>query len=63
MIKGKHISSAHTINSMYANGYIELRDEKENKVYRIHVDEILKMIQKNEFTAEMKKKYEHLTLV
>ena len=62
MIKGKTIVRAYTLNTMYADGKIELMDKKDN-VFRIGVLELLKMIQKNTFEVEQKRKYKHLTLI
>ena len=60
-IKGTKFVNAYTINSMYANGKIELLD-KENIRYRIDVLELLKLIQMHDWTPTMKTKYQHLTL-
>lgn len=61
-ISGAYISEAHTINSMYAQGKVELVD-KYGEYYRIDVSELLKLVQKEKFLATKKAKYYHLTLV
>lgn len=61
-VSGAYISKARTINSMYADGKIEVEDKFGN-VYRIDVSEVLGLIQNTEkFTATKKAKYFHLTL-
>ncbi len=60
-IGGHRLVQARTINSMYADGKIELED-KQGERYRIDVSELLKLIQKKNFTATKKAKYFHLTI-
>ena len=60
-IKGSQIERAYTLNSMYANNQIELQDNDGN-IFRIHVDEIVKVLKRRTFTVTKKRKYNHLTL-
>jgi len=62
-VAGGEIVKAYTINSMYADGKIELHDQN-GDVYRMDVSEVLKMIRMKDiiFTATKKAKYYHLTL-
>lgn len=60
-IGGHRLVKAHTINSMYANGKIELED-MQGEFYRIDVSELLRLIQEKNFTATKKAKYYHLTV-
>lgn len=62
MIQGKKIATAYTLNTMYADNKIELRDKK-GEIYRIDVSELLKMIQRENFEVKKLRKYNHLTLV
>ncbi len=61
-IAGKMMHGAHTINSMYAQGKIELTG-KDGLYYRIDVSELLKLIQREKFQATKQRKYYHLTLI
>lgn len=60
-IHGKTIARAYTLNTMYADGKIEVEDVEGTR-YRISVDEILKLMQKEIFRADKKRTYYHLTL-
>ena len=59
-ISGKIFQRAYTINSMYANGKIELVDG-DGTQYRIDVSELLTLIQENKWNLVKKTKYQHLT--
>ncbi len=61
-IKGKDLTRAYTLNTMYADNKVQVEDENGTE-YRIDVSEILKMMKRRKFTAEKKRKYYHLTLV
>jgi hypothetical protein len=60
-IKGKTLTTIYTLNTMYADGCVELND-KDGNVYRIKVDEFLGLIKDVEFDVEMKRKYNYLTV-
>ena len=60
-MKGTKIKRAYTLNSMYANNQIALED-KNGEQFRIHTDELLKLINTVDFEVEMKRKYNHLTI-
>lgn len=60
-IHGKTLTNAYTLNTMYADGKIQVEDA-DGTQYRISVDELLKLMQKEIFTADKKAKYYHLTL-
>ena len=59
IIEGQAITDIHTIGSMYANGHLIVLVNGSSK-YRIHVSEILKMVNEFRFTTEQKRKYIHL---
>lgn len=59
---GQKLVQAYTLNTMYANNKIELVDEA-GEVYRIDVNEILKLLKKvKHFKVDQKRKYNHLSL-
>lgn len=60
-IAGKVLVRAYTLNTMYANGNIELQDKAGN-IYRVSVDVLLELLKREKFTATMKRKYFHLEL-
>ena len=62
-IAGSSMVEAYTINSMYANGKIELLCRVDGLTYRIDVSELLKLIKREKFQANKKAKYYHLTLI
>lgn len=61
VLMGKDIARVCTLNTMYANGHIELTDSK-GEVYRMHVDNVLEMVKQYQFIVTMKRKYNHLTV-
>ncbi len=63
IIAGSSMLKAYTINSMYADGKIELLSEVDGSRYRIDVSELLKLVQREKFIATKKAKYYHLTLL
>lgn len=60
-LKGQKIVRITTINSMYAQGHIELEDDQKN-IYRMKVAEFLKIINDLTFSVSMKRKYNHLAI-
>lgn len=64
-ISGSSMIRACTINSMYADGKIELLSEVDGLWYRIDVNELLKLVQASQvqFQAKKKAKYYHLELI
>lgn len=60
-IHGNTITRAYTLNTMYADGKIEVEDQEGTR-YRVSVDEILKLINKEIWRADKKRTYYHLTL-
>lgn len=58
---GQKIGQIHTINSMYANNYMEVAVNGQY-LYRLHASEILKIVNEFEFEEVKKKKYIHLTV-
>lgn len=60
-IAGKSLVRAYTLNTMYANGNIELQD-KDGTIYRVSVDVLLELLKREKFIATMKRKYFHLEL-
>ena len=61
IVNGSRLARAFTINSMYADGKIGLKDDQGTE-YRIDVSEILTLLKQRTFTATPKRKYQHLTL-
>ena len=57
---GKDIFEISTINSMYANGYLNVYTEDRLQKLRLHVREILKMVEYFEFDEVKSKHYIHL---
>jgi hypothetical protein len=59
ILDGKDICSVNTINSMYAQGQIEIIDDK-GDVYRLSVDVLLPILSEYVFETTMKRKFKHL---
>ena len=59
-LAGQLITKLDTINSQYAQGFIQALDDK-GVEYRLPVTTILQMLNDYIFVVEMKKKYQHLT--
>ena len=58
-MKGTKIKSLGTINSRYANGYLNVHT-KDSRTTRIHVNEILEMAKHFDFELDLARNYYHL---
>jgi len=58
-LKGKDIKDIRTLNTMYADGKLQVQDNDGN-FYRLPVEVILKMVKTYEFLIEKKRVYNHL---
>ena len=59
IISGDDIESLQTINSMYANGRIQV-NMKDGSFYMIKVTELIKLMSGQNFGIEMARKYGYL---
>ena len=59
VINGSEIKEIRTINSMYANGNLEVIT-KDGDYLRINVDEILKLVKEKSFGLETKKVHTYM---
>jgi hypothetical protein len=60
MLHGTDVQRVRTIDSWYAHGCIEVVID--NKVYRMHTDEILKLMDDATFDAKKKRVHSYLTV-
>lgn len=61
VLLGADIKRASTLNTMYADGKIEV-EANDGSIFRLGVDDILEMLKENSFLIEKKRKYNHLKL-
>jgi hypothetical protein len=62
-ILGQKIKSFRTLRSQYDAGYIIEAISDDNNVYRMNINEFLKIINNVEFEVTFKKHYYHLTIL
>ena len=62
-LPGNKIVSIRTINSQFANGYLQVyvaREDGKAEEYRMHVDALLPLLQSRTFIVQHKRLYNHI---